>query len=64
MPQARLVPIEGAKSDVLARIAEDRTTAFGMFADAYKDCDIDLASMKRDRIDYDEKFRLNLASDH
>ena len=63
IPQAWIVPIDAARSDALAKIAADRAEAFGMFSQAYEGYNIDLASMKRDRIDYDEKFRLSLGPD-
>lgn len=61
VPAARITPIE-SNTPTPEQIAADRSKAFGMFAKEYRGYDISLESLKRARIDYDEKFRLkNLA---
>jgi antitoxin (DNA-binding transcriptional repressor) of toxin-antitoxin stability system len=64
VPQARIVPMTDPAQRSDEEIAQRRKAAFGMFREAYAGYDISLEHLKRDRIDYDEKWRLKFAADH
>jgi prevent-host-death family protein len=56
-PQVRLVPFDGASAERRQRIADKRSAAIGMWADAFEGFDTSIDALKAGRGDPEERFR-------
>ena len=56
VPQARIVPVADAEEQRREAIAAKRRAAFGMYAEAFKGCDLTLERFQNLYPDYERKF--------